>query len=352
MSDALRWYPRRFDDRKVSRNGMLPNSAFMWWAMAAHNHILSYRRKVFFTVGDYDNLPNGTAGTREKFRFRCHTGYGATSLMFRLGLGFDSHATGTDPTVAVDVYDVAAATTESREVHHGFNNGGTNDAPDDIVERIVVIPVTANRTYEVLIKEVDYARVIDCCAFEVAGSVIDTGVDFYVDPDTGGAGYPITDALRERMLGGQSSMWRRNGGHLYTWPGTGGTNPTFTGTTSWKNIYDDSTAAPASTTPGPELGDADWTLEPMCRESDGTDLDCILAVHCSVSGGATGEVRFQNAAGTICSITGMGTAAGWYQQAVKLADVDALLKADVQARVSNAAHILTLNSVCLYTYLA
>ncbi len=290
-----------------------------------------------------------SAGTVTVARAFVHTGYGATNLVFHIGMGLVS-APGVTATPRVDVtctISGGAATTES--VFYGINSGGVvTDAPDEIAYHVVKVAVSPATNYEVLVQAFSYARVLSISCYEEASNEIDTAVDYFANPHAA-VGGPIVDITRQEILQGLSQLWRRNGPMLMCWPGET-TDPT-NATTTWTNVIDSTTAVAASSAGWFIAGDGDETGEMLCRLSDAKAFDAVLAVYSSMSGAATGEVRFQDAGGTICSVTGLGAAAGWRTQAVTIAGTDALGKCDLQFRTSNVASTITIHAVSLFAFL-
>lgn len=352
MAKALRAYRPLIHSHRYARNGCIPESAFYGAALKAQNHVMAYRRKLFATWSDWVNGGSlGYAGTTNMFRFRGHVGYGATKLVFSFALGLDNKNTGTDPRVTVSATEVGGSTVSST-VHHGFNGSvGATDSPSEIAWRKVEIDVNPNTTQEVVIQAIDYARILSFGAWEVASDEIDDTINYF-NENPSGLGLPIYDTTRSGLLIGLSNLWRRNGSHLLSWPGSGtSTFPTQTGTT-WKNVIDDATSV-SSTTAGFYLFDGDETLEAWCRQSDASThtLDVVLAAYGSTSA-STGEVRLENGSGTLCSVTGITTTPGWFTSTTTIAGVDAIDKCDLQFRTAINGPTLTLNAVSLYCYLA
>lgn len=357
--NSNRRYPGRLDDKRYARNGFVPEDSFLRRVLGAQNHVLSYRRKVFLSTGCLASPFGGALGTTTRFYLRCHSGIGAARFVFRIGLGLcdGSLIASTDPYVTLDVvyYDgggVKYPTTV--EVHHGINSGETfSDTPFEIAERVERVDVVADTDYEVSVSEVDGARILWLAIYEEAPEDVNPSTPWFVDEGQGVVGYPVLDATRERTLRGLSEVWRRNGPHLVTFTGQL-TAPTYTDAT-WRNVIDASTSF-SSTSAGYWLGDDDalYTLSPLCRFADNDEMDAVLCVYGSCANGtSTGEVRFENAGGVVCSLTGVTTVEQWYTSAVTLSQVEQLAKCDLEARLSAAtANTFTLKGVSLYAYLA
>lgn len=344
--------PRLIQPRRWHTNGRPPDVRYLREVIRAQNHVVAYRRKTFFRWGDLEAPHAASASELKLFRFRCHTGHGATHIAFLLGLGrtaLDNYATAT-PYANVGVTPVGGSATNVR-VYGGQTNGTVTDAPSTILWRQVQVPVAGATTHEVIISVVDNARVLSACAYEIASREVDPSVNWYV-AEQPGVEAPVFDATRERILRGMSELWRRNGTHLYTWPGAGtGTNPTFSA--SWTNVVDDGTGGANSATPGVYLlGDSTYDMATHCRRSDGATIDIVLAAHGSVAAGSDGEVRIVDSStgAAVATLGSLGTSSQWYSTTATISNADLGRKYDIEAR--SAASTLTLNGVSVYSYLA
>jgi len=340
-------YPRIIQPHRWATNGRPPDVRFLRALIRSQNHAMAYRRKTFLRWGDLDSPPEGLTGDVTRFRWRCHTGYGATHIGLVLGLGIDDKATGSSPAVQLEITPVGGGAATSVTSTGGASTTGTDDYPSQILWRREKLAVLPNTTYECRLFTQDYGRIVSVCAYEIASPFVDPRKDYYIGEQPG-VEAPVTDTLRERILVGLSSMWRRNGSHLYSWPGDpSGTQPTFA-TSTWTNIIDGSTTS-SSSTPGFALGDADEvTLLAQPRRSKADALDVVLAAHGSVASGSGGEVRLLDNNGTAwMTLTGIGTTAQWYA-ATGTISLDGITKLDAQARATSST--LTLNALSLYTY--
>jgi len=342
--------PKYIEHEKWCANGTVPDTRFLNLVLRSQNHAMAYRRKTFMVWGDWSNAVSGQSGTVSMWRFRCHTGYGATHMGFQIGMGLDDGGAGTDPTVTIAV-TIAGGATTSYVIHAGADASlATEDAPHQVVWLDPKIEVNSNETYEVLISSSDFARPLSICAYEIASDVVDDSVSYFneTQPNTF---LPIYGSVREQFLVGLSNMWKRNGSHLYTWAGDGGgTNPTFNSTT-WTNIIDGSTTTGAAI-PGIILNSDDM-LSALIRYSDSSTgtINVVMAVHGSTNTGSTGAVRFYDGTSALCSITNISTVSQWYTSTTTIAGFNNVEKVYVQARDATP-NTLTLNAVCLYAYLA
>lgn len=343
-------YPKPIVPKRWCRNGMVPDAHFLRQLVNGQNHVAAYRRKTFMRWGDLDAPLVSAAGTRALWRFRCHTGYGATHMGFVLGMGRDDHGTASLPQVKFAL-TIAGGATTTEDVIGVVTGGGTSDSPSEISWRNIKIPITANTTYEVLISAVDYARPVSLCAYEIGRS--DVPIDnsapplYALEPTTE---QPVYDAIRENVLPNLSNMWRRNGAHLITWAGSGSTVSPVFGTT-FANIIDGTSTTVTNNTPGYYLGDANEFDLNRHRRASKTTMTVVLAAHGQASAG-TGEVRLRDTgtATTIGTVT-LTTSAIWHTTTLTLSSLADITKVDIHAGKLTSG-TLTLNAVSVYAYLA
>lgn len=340
-------YPRLIHSRRFARNGFVTEAAFAKQLVDGQNHIMAYRRKTFLTANETAPAA-GSAGTVTRYRAYGHTGHGATHVGFIVGIGLDTTSTGASPSVKVSA-TTATTGTVTQDVYAGLFNGTPTDSPSEITYHDGRLAVTANETVQIVVSTSDYARIFSILVYEIASDIVDSAVNYYQEV-TPAAQYPIWDSTRQVHNVGMSQIWRHNGGHIMTWPGSGtGTSPTYTGGTTWTNVIDSATSVTANTA-GFYLGNVGLDLSGMQRYGD-TSLNVVFAAHLSCTGSATADVRLEDSSGTICSMTGKGTASAWYTATTTIS-LSTLDKADLQFRTSNAANTVTLNAVSLYAYLA
>lgn len=355
MSTAFLQYPRLLNHKRWCKNGDVPDATFLRDLVYAQNHIMACRRKVILrhpvkTFYGNGGITYGLTGTTNLWRTRFHSGYGAARLRFLLPILRSASSSAADPRIDIDV-TVAGGATTTRTIRSGVI-AGASDGPDRIEWRKPVVNISANTTYEILIKAIDYCRPLGVVIMEEATPTMTA--DYYHNFEPG-IEQPIYDSTRQSILQGLSQLWRRNGSHLLGWTnvdksGTWEAAPTYASTT-WTNVVDAATSV-SSSSAGYYLGDTSYLLDKWCRLSDSNTLDVVLAVYGSMSAGSTGEVRLEDSTGTRCSITGIGTTAQWYTTTTTISNCDTLGKVDLQARTSNVANTLTLRAVSLYTYLA
>ncbi len=350
-------YPRVLQPKRWCKNGCVPDGSFIRTVGDAQNHIMRFRRKVilchpvmtFYGNGGLSYGSTSAAGTTNLWRVRFHSGHGAARLRFAIA---NDDTGSTNPRITIDA-TIAGGATTSRTIYLGLQaSGGSRRGPSSLNWRYPTINISANTTYEILVKAIDTACPLGITAIEESTS--DVTADYYFNYEPG-AGTPIYDVIRQRYLQGLSEMWRHNGSHLLSWTHVNNTGspqaaPTFNSAT-WTNVVDRSSTSVSASTPGFYLGDSGYRLDNRCRLSDGTTLNVVFAVYASTNVGSTGEVRLHDGSSAICSVTGIGTTAQWYTSTTTISNCDTLGKVDLQARDSTP-NTLTLHAASLYTYLA
>lgn len=351
MTAASKIYPGVIQPQRWCRNGQPPDVGLLNQLVRAQNHIMAYRRKTFCRWGDVDNATAGAAGTVGVFRFRCHVGYGATHIGFVLGMG-RANTTGANPRVTFSA-TIAGGATTTKTIYHGLEGTSAADTPNSVSEIRTKIAVTANTTYEVLVEAIDYARIISFMAYEIAATEVNPAIDYFHSLAPG-IGQPVLDSIRERIFTGLTALYKRNGPHLYSFLGNGdGSNPSFTGTT-WTNIVDGTTTstAEAAGVYTSDVAGGGPTHAYRLSDAGAPAFAAVLAVYGQVTTATNGgEVRFyDDAEGTIATITGITTTLQWHTATVSISALDTIGKLVVQARHSTAAHTLRVDAVSLYAY--
>lgn len=352
--NAPKIYPPIIEPARWCRNGQVPDAYLLRRLVGMQNHLMAYRRKTFCRWGNIDTVDTGATGDVNMWRFRGHTGYGATHIEFDVGmLPPGPFSTGLTPVVTISVTEVGGGTT-SETLTYADNSVSWTDAPNLMSWVRPRIAVTANTTIEVLVKTNDFARIGSFAAYEIASPVVASATDFYHELAPG-IEQPVYDSIRQRMMQGFRGMWKRNGQQLYTFLGDGsGTNPSVTGTT-WTNVIDGGTTGWATSSPGIYLADTGGggpALPYRLSDSASPGFAVVLAVYGQVTTASNGgEVRlYDNIEGEVVKITGITTTLQWHTTTATIANVDTLAKLDVQMRHSVAANTLRVDAISLYAY--
>jgi hypothetical protein len=355
MTAAPKMTPPIDEPARWCRNGQIPDAYLLRKLINYQNHIMAYRRKTFCRWGDWENANAGGTGTINRLRFRCHVGYGCSKMGFVVGIARDNSGFGASSRVEITA-TIAGGASTTKTIYPGLSSSTAAHTPDGTSWYTVFINVTANTTYEVVAATVDFARIASFMAYEVAPSEVDQATDYFHELQPG-IEQPILDATRERIATGLTGMYKRNGAHLYSFLGNGdGTNPSFTGTT-WTNAIDGTTTSTAEAAGIYLCNEQDGGPPSYGRLSDLASLgynsiSAVLAVYGQVTTASNGgEVRlYDNALGTVATITGITTTLQWHTANVTIANFDTIAKLVLQARHSTAAHTLRVDAVSLYAY--
>ncbi len=336
-------YPRTVQHRRA-RNGTYPTASFYNAAIYAENHITTFRkREVFRWNGHMGATAVGrVGGTINHSRFRCHVGYGTTKLVAYAILGRPRATWSTDPYVSIDVtISGGATTTMAPDMHSSVGAPTPTDTPDEWGYHRSEIAVTPNTTYEVLVKQVDYARILSLTIFEEGGGTIDDAVDYY-NEQVPQSGSKVLDAHRERLLPGLSNMWKRNGGLQVNWSREGGLTRTRTASSVINLTDNTTTGTPTAHTPG-------WTLDLAYRTTmSRAVVPCVLAVYGSMSAG-TGAVYLTDTSGvTALAATVNSATPQWFTTTGNL--VAAASKKYDPMFISDGTNTLTVHALSLYEY--
>ncbi len=299
--------------KRDARNGHAPAAQFYQRAVEALNHHTGYGgREVFQRSWDQGVLA-GVTGTTNIARFRFRSKHGANRLTFFVHMGLAA-SSGVDPYCEIDVTEVGGGTTTLNAIHYGESGTVTlSDAPDEWLITDRSVDITGATTYEVLIKSVDYARVLSVMAYEESDRTVVESTDYYSGL-VPAAGVPIYDVHREQLLAGLSNMYCQNAGTLYHW-GLSGTARTRSSATLINLIDNTTTGTPTVAAPGVYLNNT-------CRNTASrTTVPYELGVYASIGAGS-GTVRLTDDTGTDRITVTVNGAAGWYTATGLLPNTD------------------------------
>ncbi len=240
--------PGLIHHRRDARNGHSPAAQFYQRAVESANHLTAYGgREVFSRTWDLYNTV-GVSGTQNTARFRFRSKYGATRLTFVVVMGL-AGTSGVNPRCEIDVTVAGGATTTLAPLYYGVTSVGAVDAPTELLTTDRQATIASATTYEVLIKSIDYARVLAVTAYEQTDLTI-SEVTAYYSGLAAAAGVPIYDSMRERLLSGLSNMYRQNAGTLIHWGRADGSARTRSSATQINLVDNTTTGSPVTTAPG------------------------------------------------------------------------------------------------------
>lgn len=244
--------PRIIHPRRYARNGELVKAAVGGQLADSLNHTLAYRRKcVMAWSQDWTSIPGGVFGPADWVHGAFYAGVGADKVRFLIGMVPDDSGLGADPEVYIKLGEVGMSLSTSDSLHYGLSDGGTVNELGDLYRGEIDISVTEGTVYEWKLVVEDYARPVFCCAYEIAGSPVDTA-DGAVEP-TMYVNTPITSTQHQDMLELADEMHRKNGTQLIAFTQPSNTAVVYEGN-SYQNILDTSIGSHSSTSPG-------WTID-------------------------------------------------------------------------------------------
>jgi len=347
---------RPIQSARSARSGGVPDANLAMALARGTNHVLAYRRKEvynnFYTI---KSSVGGLGSTVTQAQFACHTGYGATQLVWHYVLQPSHATTGVDPTVTFRAVRSGPVTVEET-VHFGLNNAGTGMryAPSAWSWGVVELDVLPNTTYECEVESYDGGTCLALSVFEKAAVYADSTVDYYMDPIVA-AGQGIDDNTRTKLRTGLANIWKRNGSHLLN-VGRMGNGVVPSGvlsvtSTTYTNPYDSSTTVSNSTVGWYNDGTL-WTGQTRLSES-GLMPYATLAAYAYTSTG-TGAVRFESDAGTIIELTGLTSTPGWSYTNAQLGGgalgIGDFSRMDFQAKADTGGASIYIIGVSLYMY--
>lgn len=354
--------PKRIQHKRWCRNGHHPDAFSIRQAAAAVNHLVAYRRRVFLNAcAPLDTMLPGV-GPTVVWRAAMKTGLAVSQIRFDVIMGVDITAGGAgsmpNTHVEIDVTESGGATVTKR-IDYGSSASETEDKPYLLAERQLRFDVDPETVYEIAIESHDGARPLSVCGYEYAEPDIDVARPPYVElaPTVY---QPITDEIRQAVLGGASDLWLSNGIHLLCWPGLGSGTARTVASATFTNVQDGSSTTTSAATPGyyfgaEGAGDGALTdLVPWVRLKDGDDLPITFAVYADASSAAaTGEVALLDSAGNGPSIGSIDSSGPkWWYADTTFSNVSAIAgsgKVDLKARNTTGGQSIAVYAIAIWT---
>jgi hypothetical protein len=340
--------PQLINLRRHARNGYQPAAGFYRLLADGSNHLAAYRRKlVFLSPPTWTGFPSAswvsfvdsTSGaSRNKWRWRFHAGHAAAFLAIRVGM-MKVNAPSGEPYVDVAVTVAGGGTTTSDPISYGTTDGTEIDAADDISWQTVLVPITANTTYECLVVAHNDARPAFGCAYEVAAPPDDSVSGYVARSYT--IGSPIFDAHRGALMPTLDNAWRHNAAFQLNWTANLDAQAITRTSATYANLFDQTLTTVTAASPGYTF---DLTYRNRLMK---TTVPCVFAVNAKVSSGSGGRARLETAGGTVVEITGISTTQQWYTATANVPTGST--KADLQLR-SGGADTITLYAMSFYEY--
>lgn len=227
--------PKRANPKQFLRNGMAPSAALDSQLAIRINHLMRHKRKLLFMHGiDHLALPAGSAGTSERLRFRFMTGTGAVGIRIRAAVMARATSSSSPSGIQLALTDIVAATTNTtviscpNVVPAGF---GANELA--YVDQ--VIACDEQTVYELIVSDVDYARVMSISGSDVAGPVSDDH-DYYM-AESSSVGRPILASRHHKMRDIINNMYVYNGPQLISFARHQGAETASTNSTSYVLVH-------------------------------------------------------------------------------------------------------------------
>ena len=344
------WGNLRLQPQFLCRNGQIVNAFTQQNQAMLANPIACMRTKEMFRYGGGTGaIPSSVTGTRIRWRFAQHTGYMSRWIVARVLIALGTSPFGT-PSVSLTIKNGAGSTLGSGSFSGIIISGaglGIPDTPDRWTEGLIFIASNGFQNTDIFgeFDDVNGARLISATVYELAMPPDTT--NGYVDQGYA-IGSKIYDAHRSSVsnLGLRSWKWG-TGSAFYYASDVDSASKTLGPLGTAKNIWDDGTGVPSSSTPG-------YTLDLRYKNTYAlATVPCVFAAYGkgSVSNPTNYLVKILDGSNNvIVSLSGFGTSEGWVSTTVNMPA--SLAKYDVKMYNLDAAGTFTLRAVDLYEYLA
>ena len=329
-------YPAPVNWARWFRNGKAVTAQGHRWINLILANVAQYRKKLVFShTQDFASIGTAESSTRTRWRFSFRSGNAAHKLEFAMLLGLEDHASAADPYCYWDLTEVGVGTTSGPKFRYGQFSASPDDTPDEFMWTSQTVDILPETHYDVELNTNDYSRPVACLVFE-RGAL--TGLD---DTDTGAVnptvpalGMPILDDEAQAQLDAGTRLWNHSGSQLFALSGENlsSTAEFSTTSTSFRNIYDNSTISSAIT--------VGHTVQATYHNADSeatVPVEFFVYAEHTSAFATTGEVKLTDGT-TSLTITGI-TTEGWYS--ITGAIPAALAKWDVRIKMSGASGTAT-----------
>lgn len=338
--------PSRLSHLRATRNGQIVQASEQERIAVQTNQILRFRRKLLFASNGQLVAPlTSASGTINRWRFRCHLGYGTSGLVVQFLMGLHDRSAGNgDRYGKLEVFNTSDVSLGSTEAHFGNTLVliPSNTPNEFSASQHFIDGLTENTTIHGRFTNENDGRIIAASVWEYA--LTPDTVNGYA-PSNYAINTPIYDADRSLPLTLLTNMWKRNGPHLFNFgveqDSAAITNSTATDT----NVIDNSSTSVSASSPGPT-----FDLRFM-RTLTKTTVDVVFAVFAKISvAGQTGQVKIKNAAGsTLGTVTVNSTTTQWYTTTVSLPATEAKYDFTFAASVVGG-NFITFYHLSVYAY--
>lgn len=215
LIDTQHITPKRIKASQFARNGIAPSAAFDSLLATQLNHLVRYKRKMFFSHGiQLSQVPAGSAGATERCRFRFFTGFGAVGIRIRAAIMNRSAAATTSPYLRLALTDVAGASTVTTDVTVA-STSSSGVGLNNLLYIDQVIDCDEMRVYELVVSDGSNTRLLSISGSDVAAASSDDETCYLAAVSS--IGKPITAARHNQMRDIVNNLYAYNGPHLIAW---------------------------------------------------------------------------------------------------------------------------------------
>lgn len=328
-----------------TRNGMVPNGAFVRYMATALNYVPAYLRKVPLTFcQDLGSIKGSAAGTKNYWRARFRTGYGTTKLRAVFLMAHVDNALATDSRVNMSIIDVDDVSTADSALRLNWIDTTAADIPNEYIWGTAEATVIAGNRLSLLIEAIDYARPLACMLYEVGTNPVDTDITATADQRIGVGGH-ILDSTQSNLLTTGTLLWKQNAANVLNWTSLSADDVVSHTGTTYTNILDGSSTTVTSSTPGYHI------TEIYHNSASATTVPVEIAVYAQRTAGAgttsNNKVRLTDGTNHL-EVTGITSTPGWFIATGTL-PASANMKLDLQV-ASDAVDTLAIHAVSVYEW--
>lgn len=336
--DPTKTIPRPISWHGFARNTLPVMGALGKKILTGINHIVAYRRKLFFSdCMDIQSIRAGVTGTEVLWHGKWHAGEGAKFLVAEIGMA--PLTTGTDGEVFLTV-----GGTDTDKLHQAASSG-SDIATDFSFGRIEYdISASADTSIEWSLSVVDFARPFSLGLYEVGETPVDTTNGGTVDQGVG-VGSPITDGEHADLHPDLFDLWKHNASHLFSWSRQTSAAITYATSGTYTNWADGTTTGGAAVTaPG-------FNLVTTRHDRVNHDVPILFAVKGSMASGVgTASAKIVDTTNTtLLEITGIDTTDQWWTATGTITAGSTFVTVEV---TTSGAINLELDAIAIYQYLA
>lgn len=343
VHESQKAQPRLIQPARWARNLLVPMASAVTKAARAHNHLLSYRKKVLaYWTTDFTSVDVGAAGTTSRWHGFGRTGL-ATDRLTAIVYQFPAYnGSAVEPHCIFRAQKTGGTSQDSDKMHAPLSAGGAVlDSPDDVVITAATLTVDPDSEYRVELRAVDYARPIAWVVYEHAPDFLDDADAGVVDPRFS-LYEPITTDRLQALLEAATDAWKANGANVMNWSVDDSLFVLQSAT--YTNLLDlSSTGNPTAITPG-------WRHQSSKHaRAERSVVPCVFAFRGHVGSGQAGDVQLIDTNGTqLATIAVNNTTEQWLTTTFSLTEGE--VKFDLQGKVDVDGQDLFARAAAVYEY--